>query len=132
MRITKYLRVLALALVLSLPLVRLAAPVATYAATADLKNSVCTGAGATVGENGCDTNSNGLMTGFQTIANTLIFLVGAIAVIMVIIGALRYVLSGGDSAGIKSAKDTVMYALIGVVVAILAYALVNYVATRFA
>lgn len=78
----------------------------------------------------CDAGK-GLTGGFQTIANTLIFIVGAISVLMVIIGALRYVLSGGDSAGLKSAKDTILYALIGVVVAMLSYALVAFVIGRF-
>src|SRR5665213_1996470 len=44
---------------------------------------------------------------FSTITNLLIFIVGAVSVLMVIIGGLRYVLSGGDSAGTKSAKDTI-------------------------
>jgi hypothetical protein len=66
--------------------------------------------------------------GFLTnIINVLIFAVGAISVIMIIIGGLRYALSGGDSAGIKSAKDTILYALVGVVVAVLSYAIVQFV-----
>lgn len=92
-------------------------------------DQVCKGVAAT---NGTGCVSGGLTAGFQTIANTLIFLVGAISVLMIIIGGLRYVLSGGDSAGIKSAKDTILYALIGVVVAILSYALVSFITGRFA
>ncbi|MBW3538578.1 pilin [Candidatus Parcubacteria bacterium] len=72
-----------------------------------------------------------LEQGFRSVANILIYLVGAIAVIMVIIGGLRYVLSGGDPAGTKSAKDTILYAVIGIVVAVLAYAVVNFVLRRF-
>ncbi len=87
----------------------------------------CSGVAATGGDCG---NSN-LLGYFGIIANTLVFLVGAIAVLMVIIGALRYVLSNGDSAGIKSAKDTIMYALIGVVVSMLSYALVTFVIGQF-
>ncbi|HSH31425.1 MAG TPA: pilin [Candidatus Saccharimonadales bacterium] len=68
---------------------------------------------------------------FKTVANTLIFLVGAIAVIVLIIGGLRYVLSAGDPAGVKSAKDTILYAIIGIIVAILAFAAVNFVIDRF-
>lgn len=90
----------------------------------------CQGVAATGGD--CGAGSSNLASSFGLIANTLIFIIGAIAVIMVIIGALRYVLSGGDSAGIKSAKDTIMYALIGIVVAVLAYAMVAYIIGRFA
>lgn len=88
----------------------------------------CKGVAATGGS--CD-GGKGLLGSFANISNTLIFVVGAVAVIMVIIGALRYVLSNGDSAGIKSAKDTILYALIGVAVAMLSYALVAFVIGRF-
>lgn len=67
---------------------------------------------------------------FRTVADTLIFIVGAVSVIMLIIGGLRYVLSGGESAAVKSAKDTILYAIIGIVVAALAFALVNFVVGR--
>lgn len=69
---------------------------------------------------------------FKTITNVLLFIIGAISVIMLIIGGIRYVVSGGDSAAITSAKNTILYAIVGVVVAILAYALVNFVITSFA
>lgn len=59
--------------------------------------------------------------------NTMIFVVGSVAVLMIIVGGLRYVLSGGDASGIKSAKDTILYSVIGVVIAVMAYAIVNYV-----
>ena len=68
---------------------------------------------------------------FTTISNVLLFIVGAIAVIMLIIGGLRYVVSGGDSSQVQAAKNTILYALIGVIVAILAYAAVNFVVSTF-
>ncbi len=64
---------------------------------------------------------------FTTITNVLLFGVGAIAVIMVVIGGLRYVISGGNSTNITAAKNTILYAVIGMVIAILAYALINFV-----
>ncbi len=67
---------------------------------------------------------------FHTVANVLIYLVAAVSVIMLIVGGLRYVLSGGESSAVKGAKDTILYAIIGIVVAILAYALVSFVVTR--
>jgi hypothetical protein len=51
---------------------------------------------------------------------------------MLIIGGIRYTVSNGDSAAVTSAKNTILYAVIGIVVAILAYALVNFVITSFA
>lgn len=67
---------------------------------------------------------------FQTVANILLFLVGAVAVIMLIIGGLRYVTSNGQSDAVSGAKNTIMYAIIGIVVAFLAYAGVNFVTTQ--
>jgi hypothetical protein len=66
------------------------------------------------------------------VANVLIFLTGAVAVVMIIIGGLKYVISQGDPGSTRSAKDTILYAIIGVVVAILAYAAVNFVVARIA
>ncbi len=63
----------------------------------------------------------------ESIINILLFLIGAIAVIMIIIGGIRYVLSGGDSTQTTAAKNTILYAIIGLVVAIMAYAIVNWV-----
>ena len=51
---------------------------------------------------------------------------------MMIIGGIRYVISNGDSSQITSAKNTIMYAVIGLVVALLAYAIVNFIVVQFA
>lgn len=64
---------------------------------------------------------------FTTIVNVLLFIIGAISVIMLIIGGIRYTLSGGDSGAVTSAKNTILYAIIGLVVAFLAFAIVNFV-----
>ena len=68
---------------------------------------------------------------FKTITNVLLFIIGAISVIMLIIGGIRYVVSGGDSGAVTSAKNTILYAIVGIIVAILAYALVNFVVGSF-
>ena len=68
---------------------------------------------------------------FTTVTNVLLFIVGAISVIMIIIGGMRYILSGGNSANVTAAKNTILYAIVGIVVAILGYAIVNFVITSF-
>jgi hypothetical protein len=68
---------------------------------------------------------------FSKISSVLLFIVGAIAVIMIVIGGLRYVISGGDASQVQSAKNTILYALVGIIVAILAYAAVNFVVNSF-
>ena len=68
---------------------------------------------------------------FKTITNVLLYIIGAIAVIMLIIGGIRYITSGGDAGAVTSAKNTILYAVVGIIVAILAYAVVNFVIGSF-
>lgn len=76
-------------------------------------------------------NSSDLGTAFQTVTNILLFIIGAVAVIMLVIGGIKYTVSNGDSNAIQSAKNTILYAIIGIVVAILAYAAVRFVINSF-
>ena len=66
---------------------------------------------------------------FQKITNIALFLIGAVAVLMLIYGGIRYTVSGGDAKNVTAAKNTILYAIVGIVVAILAYAIVNFVVT---
>ncbi|HET6746683.1 MAG TPA: hypothetical protein VFH06_01095 [Candidatus Saccharimonadales bacterium] len=68
---------------------------------------------------------------FTTISNVMLFLVGAISVIMVVIGGMRYVISGGNTANVGAAKNTILYAIVGLVISILAYAVINFVIGSF-
>lgn len=68
---------------------------------------------------------------FRTITNVLLFIIGAVSVIMLIIGGIRYTVSAGDSSAVTAAKNTIMYAIVGIIVAILAYAVVNFVISAF-
>ena len=61
------------------------------------------------------------------IINLMLFIVGVLAIFMMIYGGIRYVLSGGDNGKVKDAKNTILYAIVGLVVAILGYAIVNWV-----
>lgn len=65
------------------------------------------------------------------IVNTLLYVLAAVSVIVIIIAGIFYTTSGGDAALITKAKNTLLYAVIGLVVAIMAYAIVNYVITQF-
>jgi glucose uptake protein GlcU len=68
---------------------------------------------------------------FTTITNVLLFIIGAISVIMLIIGGIRYTVSGGDQNAVTAAKNTILYAVIGLLVAIFAYAIVSFVVDQF-
>lgn len=69
---------------------------------------------------------------FSTITNVMLFIVGGVSVLMIIIGGLRYVLSGGDSGNVSAAKNTILYAIVGIIVSLLAYAVVSFVVSSFA
>lgn len=108
--------------------VAFASPLITSTASAEgPADSIKEGVGKVGGENAGMT----LEEGIKNVVNVLLFLLGAIAVIMIIIGGIRYATSNGDSGAIKGAKDTILYAVIGLIVAILAYAIVNFVVDAF-
>ncbi len=125
--ITKSLRGLLLvpAMLLGLSVVAPATPV--FAAACDTTGlSITEGAKCSQG-NEQATNLFGDGGIFETVTNILLFLVGAVSVIMLIIGGIRYVVSGGDQSAVTSAKNTILYAIVGIVVAFLAYAAVQFV-----
>lgn len=64
---------------------------------------------------------------FQLIFTFLIAIVGGLAIIFLIIGGIRYILARGDEKSTKSARDQITAALIGLVIALLAVALVTIV-----
>ncbi len=81
------------------------------------------------------TNLNGgnnLEGTVTNVINVVLYVVGILAVVMVIIGGVKYTTSGGDQAAVTSAKNTILYGIIGLVIAILAYAIVNFVVRKVA
>lgn len=76
---------------------------------------------------GCPADLFGDTGAFKQVTNTILYIVGIIAVIMLIIGGIKYVVSGGDSKKVTDAKNTILYAIIGLIIAFLAYAIVNFV-----
>jgi len=77
----------------------------------------------------CPENLFGDAGVFKQITNVVLYIVGVIAVIMLIIGGIKYVVSGGDAKKVTDAKNTVLYAIIGLIIAFLAFAIVNFVIT---
>ena len=82
-------------------------------------------AGGTLPEN--LSGSGGIIT---NVINVLLGIVGVVAIIMVIVGALRMVLSAGNEKTVADARNTILYAVIGLIVAILAFAIVNFITGR--
>ena len=62
-----------------------------------------------------------------TIINAVIGILGLVCVVVMIIGGINYMTSSGDAGKVKKAKDTILYGLIGLIVCVLAFAIVNWV-----
>lgn len=108
----------------------------TYAACStdeDAADSMTLCGGATSSHGGEQpTSLFGVGGVFQTVTNVLLFVIGAVSVVMLIIGGIRYTVSQGDSSAVTSAKNTILYSVVGLLVAILAFAAVNFVIGSFA
>ena len=77
---------------------------------------------------GCSSGSTDeLPNVIQGIANAIILVAGVIAVVFIIYGGIQYMTSAGDSSKTKKAKDTILYAAIGLIICALAFAIVNFV-----
>ncbi len=83
--------------------------------------------GADCDKKAAETSITGVI---ETVIDVLSYVVGVVSVIMIIIGGMRYILSSGDSSATASARNTVIYALVGLVVVIFAQALVAFVITN--
>lgn len=76
-------------------------------------------------------NGTTLEGGVEIVTNVLLFVIGIVAVIMIIIGGIRYTTSNGDASQAKAAKDTILYSVVGLIIAIMAYAIVRWVVSVF-
>ena len=66
----------------------------------------------------------------KTVVNVLLWAVGILSVIMIIFSGFRYITSAGDASKTKSAQSALTYSVVGLIVAIMAYAIVNMVINR--
>jgi hypothetical protein len=96
----------------------------------DINNGLCAGSNIdfTNTNKSCSTNgasdANSLV---KTVINVLSLIVGAVAVVMLIVGGFRYVTSGGKQESVAGAKNTILYALIGLVIVAVAQIVVRFV-----
>lgn len=110
-------------------------PVAVGAQSVDVFE-VCDerGVNSTICDEGAGTTGGdtaGLPAAVVIIINTLLVVLGMVAVLMIIAGGIRYSSSAGDAAQVKRAKDTILYSVIGLIVAIMAFSIVNFVLDAF-
>ena len=88
-------------------------------ATNSAKNTACSDVG--------DTGAGSIQSLAKKVVNVFSIIVGIVAVIFVIYGGFRYITSGGDSGSVGNAKNTLVYALVGLVIVALAQLIVHYV-----
>jgi cytochrome bd-type quinol oxidase subunit 2 len=126
--------ILGMAAVLTLLSPALAVGSVYAAESTDIQGNLCAGANLSVdatcppgGDTEATTKINSLLS---TVINIFSLIVGVIAVIMIIIGGLRYITSGGDSGNVTAAKNTILYAIIGLVVVALAQFIVRFVLAK--
>lgn len=130
--IKKFITTSLLASLLIVPVVL--APATVFAAD-EITNGLCHGADLNANSGpdcdaadpGSTTKVNGLI---KLVINIFSLVVGVVAVIMIIIGGLKYITSSGDSNNITSAKNTILYAIIGLVVVALAQFIVKFVLNK--
>jgi hypothetical protein len=98
-----------------------------------IQGGLCSGAQSltvTPNATGCTEQDAGLQGTVKTVVNVLSVVVGIVAVIMIIIGGFRYITSGGKQESVTGAKNTILYAVIGLVIVALAQVIVRFVLTR--
>lgn len=109
----------------------LSAPVAVLADSPDISGGLCTGANLQFTDNpGTNCSDGGATSRINNIVHDIINLfsaiVGIVAVVMIIVGGLRYITSGGNDTSVTSAKNTILYAIIGLVIVAMAQVLVRF------
>jgi len=100
----------------------------------DIQSGLCSGANFefTVDPSGADCASgvdatDRINTLVRQVINILSVLVGIVAVVMIIVGGLRYITSGGNDTSVTSAKNTILYAIIGLIIVALSQLIVRFV-----
>jgi hypothetical protein len=127
------LKMTALSLILSFGLFGAALPTMSVNAQSSIADKVCSGVLSTSGEEGADASSceedgdNSFNTIITRVINIFSVIIGAVSVIMIIIGGFRYIISGGDQNSVTAAKNTIMYAVIGLVVVLFSQVIVRFV-----
>ena len=92
-----------------------------------INSEITSGMNATSAGTSTPTDANVVI---KNVTNIMFFIIGAVSVIMLIYGGIRYTTSGGNTNSVTAAKNTIMYSIIGLVVAILAFAVVQFVVNQ--
>ncbi len=140
-KIKKNMRALILTVGLVVPMMApgVALAVSPVVANADVTANLCNGSNFTINSdalgsaNSCGTtNTDSVNTLLKKVVNIISAVVGVIAVIMIVVGGFKYITSGGESSNVSGAKNTIIYAIIGLVIVALAQVIVHFVLNQSA
>lgn len=102
----------------------------------DVFNPACQGAAASspVCQSGQNAGTDNPLVGpsgiITRVTQIVVLIVGIAAVIVIIISGLRYITSAGDAAGVNSAKNGILYAVVGLVIALAGQAIITFVLAK--
>jgi hypothetical protein len=130
----KFARFIATGLMVLLPML---VPVAVHAQTqVNTQGDACSGASLDLSggsTSSCGTSATSTVGGIlKTVIDIFSIVVGAVSVIMIVIGGFRYIISGGESSNVSGAKNTIIFAIVGLVIVVLAQILVQFVLAKTA
>jgi len=118
---------------LALAIVPVVVPVTASAATSsDIGNCLKSGSNLSTDCSNADvtTGSSRIQDLIKDAINIFSVIVGIVAVIMIIYGGFRYITSGGDSGAVSGAKNTIIYAIVGLIIVALAQFIVQFVLSK--
>lgn len=126
------------ATLLLMPVAFVAAPAFAAAPTAtpnsaDINANLCKGANLDTNNDNCASEGDPaerVNAIISQVINIFSIIVGVVSVIMIIIGGLKYITSGGDSGNVTGAKNTILYAVVGLVIVALAQVIVRFVLSK--
>ena len=100
-----------------------------------IQNNLCGGTQLSLSPTGnCSTvtsqSTSDLNSILTNVVNIFSIVVGVIAVIMIIVGGMKYIVSGGESSNVSGAKNTIIFALVGLVIVALAQVIVHFVLAK--
>lgn len=93
----------------------------------NLRSGACLNVSGECTVDDAETSVNTIIT---TVINIFSLVVGVVSVIMIIVGGLKYITSGGESGNVTGAKNTILYAIVGLVIVALAQVIVKFVLNR--
>lgn len=133
---SKITQIIAVAVLAFASLMAVPVLVSAQSAAPDIQNNLCAGASELqFGKSGnCQTDQQETTDKVNNLVSQIInifsVVVGIVAVIMIIIGGFRYITSGGDSGNVTGAKNTILYAIIGLIIVALAQFVVKFILSK--